>query len=1199
MRLGVNRSLSWVTHFVAMALLVMVFGVSGAFSQVDTGGIQGTVKDQSGGVIPGATVTLTNEGTGLKLTAKSGGAGDYNFTPIRIGTYTVSAVYKGFQRVDQKHVTVQVQQQVVVNLTLPPGQVTQTVEVTGAPPALQTTNASVGQVIGARSVNDLPLNGRNFTFLAQLSAGVNVGQPDGRSLDDHGNFSANGTRPAQNNYLLDGMDNNADLVDFLNGTSYVVLPPVDAIQEFKVQTSDYSAELGRAGGAILNATIKSGTNQYHGDVWEFLRNSGLDAANFFENSGGQAKGEFRQNQFGGSIGGPLTIPHIYNGKDKTFFFFDYQGTRLRQASPFVTSVPTALERSSGYTDLSQLITDQSGSRTNLLGQTFPLGTVFDPATTRTVTQGQVDPFTGLVATGTGFVRSPFPGNQVPAGRIDPNAIKLLNLYPMPAANGIVNNFTSDPVINDNIDQFDARVDHNFSNRDQMFGRVSFANEPKFIPGPFTGIADGGGFNDGNQTAATTNDVISETHSFSSTLINEARLGFTRIGTSRVQPFANNITNLPAQFGIQGIPQVSLNGGLPAIGIGGLNTLGSNAFLPSVEYNSTIQATENLTKVYNTHTFKGGFEFQHIKFSTLQPPWSRGQFNFDGNYTSLPNAGDGSTGLAQVLLSPIAATVPSGINNVGGADNVFASNIANTDDGRQLYGTYFNDDWKATPKLTLNLGVRWDYFGQVYENFGAQANFIPAAPGAAQYLIPSQRCNKNLSTGFRATTALDGITIKCTSNQSLGQSQLTNFAPRLGFAYQATPKMVIRSGFGIFYDGFENRGYSPNIGENYPFQFQYHFTQPDPAHPVVYPGGTSIATLENGFNPIPLTPLAVLGSGLNLEGIQYNYQTPYTVGYNFTIEYQLTPNQTFSIGYIGNVVYHLETFVGSNETSVILPVALNPQNYVPFPDFGRGQSYATTQGNSHYNSMQVNFERRFSAGLNLLANFTYSSCMTDAYDLLNGTQGTGYRAPYLPGFGVQGDYSVCNFEIPKVLHLSGGYELPFGNGKHFLGNANGAENALIGGWNTNFILTEQDGQPFGIGCPIATTSNFGCNALLTGQSIYAGPHNVNQWMNAAAFANPIPATAISTTDFAALGGQSTQLLGPGFHRLDFSLFKEIRTSETTHLEFRAEIFNLTNTPQFAFPSFTDFTNTAQFGKITSVRDGAFDQREIQFALKFYF
>ena len=279
------------------------------------------------------------------------------------------------------------QQSVIVDFVLPPGQMTQTVMVTGEPPTLQTQDASVGQVIGQRSINDLPLNGRNFMFLAQLAAGVTQDQEDTRGLGASGSFSANGERPSQNNYLLDGIDNNSNLVDFLNGTAYAVRPPVDAIQEFKVQTNDYSAEFGRSAGAVLNASIRSGTNQFHGNAWEFLRNDKLDAANFFENAGGLQKGEYRQNQFGATIGGPIR-------KDKTFFFGDYEGTRIRQAIPLVNTVPTALERNSGYTNLSELLT-QGGTRTDVLGRTFALGQVFDPSTTRAVTCGVSDPVTGL------------------------------------------------------------------------------------------------------------------------------------------------------------------------------------------------------------------------------------------------------------------------------------------------------------------------------------------------------------------------------------------------------------------------------------------------------------------------------------------------------------------------------------------------------------------------------------------------------------------------------------------------------------------------------------------------------------------------------------------------------------------------------------------------------------------------------------
>src|SRR5215467_12972343 len=348
-----------------------------AFGQVDQGSISGTVKDTSGGSIAGANVTLTNQDTGVTQTMTTNSLGDYIFAPIKIGTYSITAEFKGFQKVQQNNVKVDVQQKVLADITMPPGAAAETVDVNEAPPALQTQDASVGQVIEEREVKSLPLNGRNFTFLAQLSAGVTQDQADTRGLGASGSFAANGLRPAQNNYLLDGLDNNANLVDFLNGTAYAVRPPVDAIQEFKVETNDYSAEMGRSAGAVLNATIKSGTNQYHGSAWEFLRNDKFDAANFFENAGGLSKGKYRQNQFGATFGGPIR-------KDKTFFFMDYEGTRIRQAVPYVSTVPTALERSTGYTNLSELLS-QGGSLTDVLGRSFAIGQVFDPSTTRAVT----------------------------------------------------------------------------------------------------------------------------------------------------------------------------------------------------------------------------------------------------------------------------------------------------------------------------------------------------------------------------------------------------------------------------------------------------------------------------------------------------------------------------------------------------------------------------------------------------------------------------------------------------------------------------------------------------------------------------------------------------------------------------------------------------------------------------------------------
>src|SRR5437660_1921214 len=345
------------------ALMTALFLCSATLlAQVDTGSISGTVSDPSGAVVKGANVRLLNEGTGAELTTTASDDGVYTFSPVRIGSYTLSASAPGFQTTRQ-HVTVNIGAAMLANFTLKPGSISETVEVTSTTPQLQTQDASVGQVVDARNVNNIPLNGRNFTFLAQTVAGVNTPQADTRGNAASGAFAANGNRPAQNNYMLDGIDNNSDTVDFLNGTNFVVLPPVDAVQELKLQTADFSAEYGRSGAAVLNATIKSGTNSFHGDVWEFFRNDKLDARDFFER--GQ-KGELRQNQYGFTIGGPVLIPHVFDGRNKIFFFGDYEGLKRRQGVPHQGAVPTLQERNSGFTNLQELITDRPGTEPDIL-----------------------------------------------------------------------------------------------------------------------------------------------------------------------------------------------------------------------------------------------------------------------------------------------------------------------------------------------------------------------------------------------------------------------------------------------------------------------------------------------------------------------------------------------------------------------------------------------------------------------------------------------------------------------------------------------------------------------------------------------------------------------------------------------------------------------------------------------------------------
>jgi len=1202
-----------------------MLGATSSFAQIDAGAILGTVSDSSGGRVSGATVTLTNEGTNASVSTTTGDDGGYKFTPVKIGTYKVTVTIQGFQTTTQHGLTVNVGENLVADFSLKPGSVSETVEVTTTAPVLQSQDASVGQVIDSKNVNDLPLNGRNFTFLAQLAAGVNTPQADTRGNAATGAFAANGNRPAQNNYLLDGIDNNSDTVDFLNGTNFVVLPPVDAVAEFKVQTSGFSAEYGRSGAAVLNATIKSGTNEFHGAVWEFLRNDKFDAADWFENAQGIKKGAYRQNQFGVSGGGPIL-------KNKIFFFGDYEGLRRRQGTVLTGTVPTLAERNSGFTDFSDLLNNVGSTRTDALGRTFVGGTIFDPATTRAV--------------GTNFVRDPFPGNILPGGRLDPNAIALLNLFPLPTSGGVTQNFASSPKLKEDRNAFDARMDINFSQNNQLFFRFSYVDDPQLIPAIFGGVADGGGFQQGNQTANAQQSALGFTHTFSPTLINEVRAGLNYLHTTRVSPLSNDLSDIPGSFGILGIPQDAENGGLPAFGFGGLQTLGSNAFLPSDEVSSTFQLTDNLTKIYGKHTFKMGFEWQHVKFSTLQPPWSRGQFNFDGVYTDIPGQNNSTTGAAQMLLVPQASTV-GGIDYVGGPNSVFVSNISLTDNGKNYYGAYVNDDWKVSNKLTLNLGLRWDYFQPVYEHHGNQANFIPGGPptGGPMYLIPEGPNSGNLSSGcptcFTDLLAKDGIALVVGKyGKSLAEGEKHNFAPRVGFAYQVSPKLVVRGGFGLFYNGFENRGFSPNLGENYPFQFNFSFFNPDDAHPINNFAGCATATpaggptLETGFSCTALDPLSVSADGLALRGIQFKYITPYSMSGNLTVQYQLTSSMSVQAAYVTSLARHLETFPGNNNPTSIQAPSSNGgpdiKTLVPFPDFGRNSSQAETQGSSHYHALQTKVEKQFKGGLNFLATYTYSKTMSDAGDLLNGgAEYVGYRAPSVPGFGIQKDYGLASFDIRNVFHFSGGYELPFGKGKRFFSQASGWTNQVVGGWSTQFIVTLQGGQPIKLACSSATAngngSGIGCGALFTGEPLKLGLHDATDskglkhlsWFgNAGAFTQPCvlgsnppaPAGCLDLTGNDALGGV-TQVPGPGFHRLDFSIFKDFPIKERFRLQFRSEIFNILNHPNFNAPGFggngvvaisgaADFKNS-NFGFIGSTRDAPNDPRQIQFALKFYY
>jgi hypothetical protein len=529
-----------------------------------------------------------------------------------------------------------------------------------------------------------------------------------------------------------------------------------------------------------------------------------------------------------------------------------------------------------------------------------------------------------------------------------------------------------------------------------------------------------------------------------------------------------------------------------------------------------------------------------------------------------------------------------------------SNIAATDDHRWYWGAYFQDDWKVTPALTLNLGLRWDYFTPYVEVNGRQANFVPAGgngtPGT--YYIPKKGCSVARSAAFDALLASSNIALACVDSMTLGNAQKTNFAPRVGFAIRLRPQLVARGGFGLSYGALGNLGYGGTLGTNYPFVYVATFNSPDSQDPLLLSNGAP-ATMEQAFTTVSFSdPTVNNGAGLNLYGRQYNFQTPYVQTENLTIQDQFTSHDSIQVGYVGTQGRHLDNLGYNNSPTQILPTSANPQNYIPYKGFARNSTYETTNAVSSYNSLQTTFEHQTSYGLYVLGNYTYSKCMSDQHT--QAEQNQQYRAEWLPGFGIAGDYALCDTDAANLFHLAGIYKLPFGKGRAFLSNGSKAVDAVFGGWIIDAILSHQSGQPFTVTCPTGTSA-FGCFAFVVpGQNLYAGPHNYTQWLNPAAFAQPPAATAIGQTDYSPLGGSQEQARGPSYSNFDSAVTKDFVVTESVRIQFRAEAFNTTNTPPFSQPGNLNFTSKP-FSTITSTKNsnGNNGARTLQFALKLFY
>jgi hypothetical protein len=1148
-------------------------------AQKDTGSIVGVVKDAGGGVVPGAKVTARDVDRGIEFTTTTDANGEYVAGPLKVGRYTVTVEKDKFKTAVAGPVQLDVQGRVEADVRLNVGEVTQKVEVTVQSPLLETETSSMGQVMDKTRIETLPLNGRNFAQLAQLGVGVVPSEPGSRVSGSFG-FSVDGARTFQNNFLLDGIDNNSNLGDVLNEASYVIQPPVDAIEEFKVQTNDYSAEFGRGNGAILNAVIKSGTNAFHGDVFEYLRNDALDASPFFVVT--SQKPAYKQNQFGGTIGGPIQ-------KDKTFFFGDYEGFRLRQGVPQTTVIPDQLMTQGNF---SELLTNTPAMAIDLNGN--PTGAVaFDCSGNPTFVgeifngrQTQVAPTT--VHNPTGFCGVPIgasagvPTNIFPTGSVDPLAARLSALIPTPNSSNPGFNYLAVPTRNETRNNFDVRIDHTFSPKDSIFGRFSYEDQPSFIPSPFQNVLDGGGFFDGHEDFSYRSVAVSETHIFDSTHINELRFGYNRINAHRYQNNFNE--NVSAQLGFPGVPYEpgTFNGGLPALTFsdGSAPPLGSSGFLPSIEKQNTYVFTDNFTWIKGRHSIKIGAEIRYEQFSIFQPSASRGTMDFSSGFTDNPAAaGTGGYGFASFLL--------------GIPDSGSIVNLHNVDYRRQIYAGYLQDDFKKSSKLTLNLGLRYELYTTVKAADNEQANFDF---NCDCLVVPSGQ-NAQLTP-----TLASQLTINRNGSPGLVSPDLHNFAPRVGLAYRITNNLVFRTSYGIFYGGQENGPYSnPSPGFNPPFFVTQSFNMPcliNSANPNPGQMDCSIPGLNSLQQGFPANSLVDPNTPI-LFSISPKITTPFMQQWFMGFQYELPANTVLEISYVGSHGADLFGLFNGNQAAPTADPTIPTAPRRPDPNIDAAIDTLRSNLFSNYNGLQVRLEKRFSHGLQFEAAYTYSHALDDASDASLGSQNQGdFRLQTEPFL----EYGNADFDVRHRFVFSYIYSLPFGNGQRFGGDATGVKNQLIGNWQVTGIVSAQTGNWFTPTDDIVNISNSDCGG---GVFNCARPNVI---------ANPngppcIPGTIFNTcafvanTTFGTFGDAGRNIIrGPGLQNWDMSFIKEFPVHEQMHFEFRAELFTIWNHPNLTFAdetttneNFSIERGASQFGFPTASRA----PRLVQFALKFYF
>jgi len=1095
------------------ALATIVLLAAPALAQITTADLVGTIRDGTGAVVPGAQVTTTNEATGLSRSTVSDATGNYLITQLQPGTYVLSVELTGFRRYVRSGIELQVNQRAQIDVTLQLGEVSQTVEVTGAPPLLESQSSVLGSVIAENQIRDLPLNGRNFVQLAILSPGVTGAGYGARGTIMSGTrpddlrpgteLFVNGNRESSNNYLYDGIDNNDRLT-----LAIVIRPNVEAVKEFKIQTNLFSAEQGRNPGGQIDVVTKSGTNEIHGAAYEFLRNSALDAKNFFDKPTDKIP-PFKQNQFGFAAGGPIRRNH-------TFWFVDYDGFRQRIARTFVNTVPTEKMRNGDFSELPRQI--------------------YNPFTTRADSSSP-----------SGFVRDVFTGNTIPSNLWDPVTAKLIKAYPLPTSAGLTNNNVTNPTKTQDWNQFDVRGDHQVSGADSMFVRYSWGKTETVQPLTFAAVSIPGvsrPIGIGNEdtfagTAALTaqHAVLGWVHTFSPTLIADLRFGFNRFRLDYTQEGSESGDPLGNQLGVRNANQHETARAFPIFSPAGYTGAGHSRSLPIFRRENTFQYVANLTKVRGPHTLKFGADVRRRHLTEFQTNRGNGRFNFSQSITNNPVNNSGGDAMAAFLLG-----APSLIEQ----DYLLAwVGIRGTE-----YSFYVANDWRATSKLTFNLGLRYELDTPYSEVANRWASFDPKT---ATVLVAGR----------------NGV------SESAGVETWTRgFAPRFGFAYSVRPRTVLRGGYGIFYNTAGHGGNALRLQRHVPFGPIYSLS----------PGNFLVSRrVSDGFPAIPALDLASADNPSGgVIGVDPHYKPGYVQQFNLTLEQEVAWRMLVKTSYVGNLGRRLDSTIDLNQP---VPGSTAVNSRRPFfavrPALA-GITWALSDGLSAYSALQVSAEKRFAKGLNFLAAYTWGRGIDNVAIAFGG--GADGPVPQ-DNRNRRADRGRTSFDIQHRFTYSFNYALPFGSGRRFVNHGRIAD-AVLGGWQTNAILTLQTGLPFTPTLASATVNTGGASRPDRLRDGTLDDRSLARWFDPGAFASPPSFT---------YGNAGRNILeGPGRKNLDFSVFKDFRLSEQKKIQFRAEFFNLTNTPQFDLPNASIGSGPA--GTISAVIG---IPRQIQFGLKLGF